>query len=70
VARNSRDCPKYEEIRNWILDNRGILKKIAEKVQPPVSDKFVQQVAYGVTITRPSHPVLRELKAVGWPGLK
>ncbi len=57
-------------VRKWVLDNRGILRHVAEESVPRVTEQYVQLVAYGHTSVRSSHPILRQLKAAGWPGVK
>lgn len=54
-----------KRVRKWILDNRGVLTRIA--AAQSVSPQFVQSVAYGRGTARPGHPVERELRAAGWP---
>ncbi len=47
------------------------MQGIADNVTPPVTHQFVQAVAYGNLKfkLRSDHPVLRELRNAGWPGI-
>lgn len=57
-----------KKVRNWITSKRGILTQVALKCR--VSPQFVQMVAYGMSTANPGHPVERELRRRGWPGIK
>lgn len=63
---NAKDQP---QVREWVLNNRGIFERIAMKVRPVVTGRYVQQVAYGLNV-RSTHPVLLALNGAGWPGVK
>lgn len=54
-----------------MLANRGVMQRIADRLMPPVKHQFVQAVAYGNMKfkLRADHPVLRELRDAGWPGV-
>lgn len=72
VATRKPVSAEHRAIREWILRNRGVLQRIADGVTPPVSHQFVQQLAYNKASVkvRSDHPIFRELKSAGWPGVK
>lgn len=61
---------EYENkrVRNWIIDNRGVLSRVAVTME--CTPQFVQQVAYGKSRAAANHPVEQALKRLGWPGIR
>jgi hypothetical protein len=67
VAKKIRSWEE-ERVRDWILENRGILTQIA--VKNHVCHQFVQMIAYGKGTTNAGHVVEGDLRNAGWPGIR